>query len=85
MIAVSEGPFRLVLRPQAEQGELYERGVDPTDQRDIGDREPEARKRLMALAESYLQRAPAPWGSAPEVELDEAELQQLRALGYSVE
>jgi arylsulfatase A-like enzyme len=84
MIAVSEGGYRLVLRSKSEQGQLYEQESDPTDQHDIGDREPETRKRLRALVDDYLERPPAPWGSAPEIKLDDAELEQLRALGYSV-
>jgi hypothetical protein len=33
----------------------------------------------------YLERPPAPWQAAPEVELGPAELEQLRALGYALE
>jgi len=84
IIAVTDGDYRLVLRSRQKQGELYDRSVDRMDQQDIGDSKPEERDRLMALAEDYLQRAPASWGSAPEVELDESQLEQLRALGYSV-
>jgi hypothetical protein len=40
---------------------------------------------MVGLARTYLEEAPASWGDAPEIELDDAQLQQLRALGYEVE
>ena len=41
---------------------------------------------LRALAEEYLDSPDPPWGSGPvEVELDDMEINQLRALGYAVE
>jgi arylsulfatase A-like enzyme len=85
MVAVSDGDHRLIFRAAAEDGELYDHASDPREQVDIGDEQPEVRARLTALAESYLESPPAPWGSAPDVELGEAELEQLRALGYAVE
>ncbi len=85
MVAVSEGPYRLVHRAQAGNAELYDLASDPREQREIGAEEPEVLGRLRALAEAYLERPPAPWQTAPDVELGEAELEQLRALGYAVE
>jgi hypothetical protein len=40
--------------------------------------------KLQAYVDEYLERPPAPW-KASDVELDEAQLEQLRALGYDVE
>jgi arylsulfatase A-like enzyme len=85
MVAVSEGPYRLIHRAQAQRSELFDHSVDPREQRDAGAERPEVRARLAALAQDYLQRSTAPWGPAPEVELSESELQQLRALGYGVQ
>jgi hypothetical protein len=95
MVAVSEGPYRLVLRaptqaqgqqePQEQRGELYDRASDPREQHELGEREPEVRARLLGLIGDYLERPPATWQTAPDVELGEAELEQLRALGYSVQ
>jgi hypothetical protein len=85
MVAVSEGRFRLVSRAAAGSGELYDRSIDPLEQRDIGAEQPEAFERLDALAQAYLEKPPAPWQGAPDVELDESELDQLRALGYQIE
>src|SRR5262245_58700861 len=85
MVAVAEGPYRLVHRAVAGEGELFDHASDPREQRDIGAEQPEVLARLTALATAYLARPPAPWKSAPEVELEDAELQQLRALGYAIE
>jgi arylsulfatase A-like enzyme len=85
MVAVSEGPYRLVLRAQEKEGELYERVSDPREQNELGDQEPEVRARLLALIREYLEQPSPPWETAPDVELGEAELEQLRALGYSVQ
>ena len=40
---------------------------------------------MMDLANAYLEQEKASWGDAPQIELDDAQLQQLRALGYEVE
>ena len=84
MVSVTEGPYRLLRRSPEGESELYDRSSDPREQRDVGDREPEVRERLAALAAEYLERPPAPWSGA-EVELDESQLEELRALGYVVE
>jgi arylsulfatase A-like enzyme len=85
MVAVSEGSFRLIHRAAADRGELYDRAADPREQVDIAAQQPEVLARLTALAEQYLERPPAPWKQAPAVELEDAELEQLRALGYVIE
>jgi arylsulfatase A-like enzyme len=88
MVAVNEGSYRLVLRAAAtgpRRAELYDLASDPREQRDISGEQPEVRERLLTLAENYLERPGPEWGDAPDVELDEAQLQQLRALGYDVE
>jgi arylsulfatase A-like enzyme len=85
MVAVAEGPYRLVHRAAVGRGELYDRAADPREQVEIGAQQPEVLARLTALAEEYLERPPAPWQDAPAVELEDAELEQLRALGYAVE
>jgi choline-sulfatase len=85
MVAVSEGPYRLIQRAEAGPGELYDRAADPREQVDIAAEQPEVQARLAALANEYLKRPPAPWQAAPAVELEEDELEQLRALGYAIE
>ena len=69
----------------ARRAELYGYASDPQESRRIDAQEPEVRKRMAGLARAYLEEEPASWGDAPEIELDDAQLQQLRALGYELE
>ncbi len=86
MVSVTEGRYRLIYRAATpEPTELFDRPADPREQHNLVRDEPEVRARLARHAESYLESPPAAWGEAPEVELDEQELEQLRALGYVVE
>jgi arylsulfatase A-like enzyme len=88
MVAVTEGPYRLVYRSEgrgARRAELYKYESDRRESRRIDAAEPEVRKHMMELASAYLEQEKASWGDAPQIELDDAQLQQLRALGYEVE
>ena len=88
MVAVTEGPYRLVYREAgrgARRAELYSYQPEQQETRRIDTEEPEVRRRMIELAQAYLESEPALWGDAPEVELDDAQLQQLRALGYEIE
>ncbi len=83
MVAVREGPYRLV-RAYEAKGRLYDRSNDPREQVDVSKENPEVLARLQAFADEYLERPSAPW-KASDVELDDAQLEQLRALGYELE
>ena len=88
MIAVNDGTYRFVFRPEgrgAQRAELYDISSDKYESRNIIRQEPEVRARMTKIAEEYLASTPPEWGAAPEVELDPAQLEQLRALGYQVE
>jgi hypothetical protein len=85
MIAVSNGPHRLVIGGRSGRAFLYDRTTDPSEQNDLSEQQPELLESMRDLAKGYLERPPAPWGAAPEAGLDPAELDQLRALGYSVQ
>ena len=84
MVGVAEGDWRLVFRAERDSGELYDRGADRYEQRDLGAEDPERRARLEALAREYLAKPPAPWEAAPDVAIPPEELERLRALGYDV-
>jgi choline-sulfatase len=85
MISVSDGDYRLLIGASVGgRGKLFDRSKDPREQHDVGQQEPEQLARMKGLARDYLGRDPAPWGQAPEVGLDPAEMEQLRALGYGV-
>jgi arylsulfatase A-like enzyme len=88
MVAVHDGPYRLVYRPEMQgpqRVELYDVSVDRYESRRINQKEPEVLSRMTKLAQQYLDSTPPDWGVAPKVEIDEAQLQQLRALGYDIE
>jgi arylsulfatase A-like enzyme len=85
MVSVSDGNFRLLIGASAGgSGRLFDRSSDPREQIDVSEEQPEMLAHMKQLARTYLDKT-SPWGAAPEVGIDEAELQQLRALGYSVE
>jgi len=86
MVAVNQGRWRLMFRAGApERTELYDKSVDPREQRNIVGEQPEVTERLKERAIGYLKSPPPPWGAdAPSVEIDEMQLNQLRALGYGV-
>ncbi len=85
MVSVSEGNLRLLIGASAGgRGQLFDRSTDPREQIDLSGEQPETLARMKRLAKTYLERT-APWDAAPEVGIGEEELQQLRALGYSVE
>jgi arylsulfatase A-like enzyme len=86
LVAVAVGDKRLVVerRPGGVDGEeLFDRGVDARELTNVLEEQPEAAEELRALAQEYFESSPAPWGTgATSVEIDEMEMDQLRALGY---
>lgn len=89
-VAVEQGGFRMVRRNQGRDGsvlieELFDRHSDPDEMRNVIGEHPEEADRLRALVDAYLDSPPSSWGvEVPTVELDEMELNQLRALGYAI-
>ena len=84
-IAVVEGPLRYVRA--TERGrvveQLFDRARDAAELEDRAGADPAAFERLRGLADAHLEAAPV-WGEAPTREMDELELNQLRALGYAI-
>jgi len=65
--------------------ELFDANTDPLERNNVIEERPKVTERMRRLADEYLASPPAPWGvDVPSVELDEMELNQLRALGYAV-
>jgi arylsulfatase A-like enzyme len=87
MVAFNEGRWRLIYRAYAPKAsELYDKWQDPLEQRNVADDWPEVYEDLNVKAEAYLASRPPPWGDdAPTVEINEMQLNQLRALGYGVQ
>ena len=82
-IAVAQGDYRFILTEQTEREELFDRSVDRSELRNTIEENAEVADRLREATRSYLDETP-PWQEVPTVELDEMEINQLRALGYSV-
>jgi N-acetylglucosamine-6-sulfatase len=86
-VAVSQDGFRFVLFSGGLGGphreELFDIDRDDAEQQDVIEERVEVAERMRQAAKSYLESTP-PWETAPTLELDEIQLNQLRALGYQV-
>ena len=87
VVAVTEGRYRGIhYATEPEQFELYDLEQDPEEQSNAAPDHPAVAARLRARVDAHLAEAEPPWeGGAPEVELDDLMLQQLRALGYKLD
>ena len=87
MVAHNQGPWRLIYRSASPRlSELYNKVEDPKEQVNLATLEPEVLAEMNAAAGEYLESPAPPWGDdTPMLELDEVQLQQLRALGYGVQ
>jgi arylsulfatase A-like enzyme len=87
LVSVTSGPYRFFHHPNdPEARELYDVRDDPIERTNIASDHPDVVRNLQAQADAYLVDDAAPWGTpAPQVELDDFNLQQLRALGYVIE
>jgi arylsulfatase A-like enzyme len=88
LVAVARGGFRFVYAPTPAGGvreELFDRSADELERRDVLAQHPDVALSLRELVKRYLESPAGPWGvETPTIELDEMELNQLRALGYEV-
>ena len=86
MLAVSSGDYRYVdATASGGREELFDRSRDAVEVENVLTEHDDVAQRLRAAARDYLESPSPPWGDANEtVELDEMELNQLRALGYSI-
>ena len=86
-VAISERGYRYLLFRNANgtaREELFDATRDEKERENLLETEPEVAGGLREKANRYLEGEP-PWkDSAPKLELDELQLNQLRALGYSV-
>ncbi len=84
-VAVDEDERRYVRveQPGGAVEQLFDRRDDPRKLRDRATEDPETLERLRQIADRYLEERPA-WGDAPTREIEELELNQLRALGYQI-
>jgi len=91
LVSVAQGPYRAMrpLQPaKAGEVEYYDHTSDPWEAKNLaasknggnGALPPELARAL----DGYLDQPPVAWGKPKEVELDEMELSQLKALGYVI-
>ncbi|MFL2935359.1 MAG: sulfatase [Myxococcota bacterium] len=86
VMAVREGPLRLVHNPNdPKKDQLYNIQLDPMEQRNLAAEQPKSMEQMTRLAEEHKNQTPAWQGGAPEVEIDEMHLRQLRAIGYVID
>lgn len=87
LVSVVDDRVRLIFRvKRPDEIELYDRSADPDDQHDVAAERADELARYRALAEAYLEDDAPPWEvDAGTVEIDEMQLNQLRALGYHLE
>lgn len=87
-VAVAEGSFRYVMQWHGPQNraieQLFDAQSDPRELKNLRDVQPEVLARLREKTRQYLQQQP-PWKETPpDLEMDEMQLNQLRALGYKL-
>jgi arylsulfatase A-like enzyme len=84
-VAVAEKDFRYLSfrNPSGELREELFSLADREERKNLAKDEPEVTARLRGVAESYLASDPG-WSETGTLELDEMQLNQLRALGYAI-
>ena len=86
VLAVRQGDHRLIHDVNnPDRDLLYDVKSDRGETRNIASEATAVLNTLRSVAEAHLASPPAWDGGAPEIELDEMSLRQLRALGYSIE
>ena len=89
-VAISQDSYRYVFVPSEgeevpEVEQLFDASIDPRETHNLIESEPELAKKLRAEADNYLTLTPS-WGTDTEtLEMDEMQLNQLRALGYKID
>jgi arylsulfatase A-like enzyme len=85
-IAIAEGTMRYVVG--AETGKrvesLFDSATDPHELTNLARSQPEELQRFHEIGEQHRGQEPLWVGGTPELEIDEMELNQLRALGYQI-
>lgn len=91
LVAVTKGSLR-AMQPTAPdkvgKAELYDHASDPWEKNNLAVADADGNRKLppdlAALVDEYLAQPRVTWGTPSEVELNEMELNQLRALGYVI-
>jgi len=83
--SIRQGDFKLIVRRLGPDAEylLYDLAEDPEERRDIASQHRDRVTLLAGLLEQRLAEYPAAKATGEAVELDPAEIEELRALGYA--
>ena len=73
-----------MIRVSGSGDSLYDLRQDSGEESDVAEENPEIADDLRAALDEYEQQGPV-FDSVPQIELNDMELRQLRALGYVVE
>ncbi|MCP5042345.1 MAG: sulfatase [bacterium] len=88
-VSIAKDRFRYVLHPETDkprgfENQLFDRTADAAELSNVIEAEPEVAQQLREEIDRYLGTEP-PWGGELEtLEMDEMQLNQLRALGYKI-
>jgi choline-sulfatase len=84
IVALNWADWRLVWDARIpDRPQLFDKRSDPMEAKDLASTEPDVTKDLVARVQEYLEDNNSPWGGeAPVIEIDDMQLQQLRAIGY---
>jgi len=88
-VAITKDAFRYVMHPALQdakgiRNQLFDASTDQRELRNVIEAQPKLAQQLRDEADRYLAAEP-PWGSDTEtLEMDEMQLNQLRALGYKI-
>lgn len=80
--SVNDGAWSYARNLDDGQEFLFDRGVDPGENVNLVEREPEHAARMRRLLDAYLAREPLPETRADDVRIDPGIARMLRALGY---
>ena len=88
-VALVDGDFRFLYTSHVKGKpglELFDSATDPGELENLVGENPETAEEMSSLVRTYLDHSPSPpWGDdAPPLEIDEIQLNQLRALGYQI-
>ena len=86
-VSVLDGSYRYVRIPLPGglyDQELFDMKNDPPELEDVAAEHPQIAEQMSALTDRYLEAEPSWTEGTPSLELDEIQLNQLRALGYQV-
>ncbi|MDE0884157.1 MAG: sulfatase [Myxococcota bacterium] len=86
LVALRKGNLRLVHDVEnPERDQLYDIDTDPGERRNIYENRQPAVEAMMGEVKKHLSQSPLWKGGSDSVEIDEMQMRQLRALGYSIE